>query len=175
MGWLFPYTTPTRESLVQYLRRPERFGEKLELVRACATGSHHWYLIRERETGLHWIGLDLMQGARGDGWGYKDMDESAGPNAIDCPLAYLAAPHAERDGYAKQWRERVREYHAKKSARPALVPGVRLRLRDGSEYVLAENLGRRGWRVIKPADGFGAFWRMPATVARSAELVQAAE
>ena len=103
------------------------------------------------------------------------MDESAGPNAIDCPLAYLAAPHAERDGYAKQWRERVREYHAKKSARPALVPGVRLRLRDGSEYVLAENLGRRGWRVIKPADGFGAFWRMPATVARSAEVVQAAE
>ena len=175
MGWSFPYTTPTRETLVQYLRRPERFGEKLELVRACATGSHHWYLIRERETGLHWIGLDLMQGARGDGWGYKDMDESAGPNAIDCPLAYLAAPHAERDGYAKQWRERVREYHAKKSARPALVPGVRLRLRDGSEYVLAENLGRRGWRVIKPADGFGAFWRMPATVARSAEVVQAAE
>ena len=175
MGWSYPYITPTRETLVQYLRRPERFGEKLELVRACATGSHHWYLIRERETGLHWIGLDLMQGARGDGWGYKDMDESAGPNAIDCPLAYLAAPHAERDGYAKQWRERVREYHAKKSARPALVPGVRLRLRDGSEYVLAENLGRRGWRVIKPADGFGAFWRMPATVARSAELVQAAE
>ena len=174
MGWSFPYTTPTRATLVQYLRRPERFGEKLELVRACATGSHHWYLIRERDTGLHWIGLDLMQGARGDGWGYKDMDESAGPNAIDCPLAYLAAPHAERDGYAKQWRERVREYHAKKSARPALAPGVRLRLRDGTEYVLAENLGRRGWRVIKPADGFGAFWRMPATVARSAELVQAA-
>jgi hypothetical protein len=67
MGWSFPYTTPTRATLVQYLRRPERFGEKLELVRACATGSHHWYLIRERETGLHWVGLDLMQGARGDG------------------------------------------------------------------------------------------------------------
>ncbi len=126
MGWTFPYTTPTRDALVQYLRRPERFGEKFELVRACATGSHHWYLIRERATGLHWIGLDLLQGSRGEGWGYKDLDESVGPNAIDCPLAYLAAPHAEREGWAKQWRERVREYHAKKAARPALVPGARL-------------------------------------------------
>lgn len=174
MGWTFPYTTPTRAALVQHLRRPERFGEKFELVRACASGSHHWYLIRERATGLHWIGLDLLQGARGEGWGYKDLDETVGPCAVDCPLAYLDAPHAEREGWAAQWRARVREYHARKSARPALVPGARLRLRDGREYVLAENLGRRGWRVINPADGFGAFWRMPARVARSAELVPAA-
>jgi len=170
MGWTFPYTTPTRESLVQHLRRPERFGEKFELVRTCASGSHHWYLIRERATGLHWIGLDLLQGSRGAGWGYKDLDETVGPCAVDCPLAYLDAPHAEREGWAAQWRERVREYHAKKSARPALVPGARLRMRDGREYTLAESLGRRGWRVL---DGFGATWRMPARVARSAELVPA--
>jgi len=125
MGWLFSPRWATRADLVQHLRRPERFGDRLQLVRACVTGSHHWYLVRELATGQHWIGLDLMQSGRADGWGYKDLDESAGPCAIDCPLAYLAAPHAERDGFAAQWRERVRAYHAAwvacgRRARPGL-------------------------------------------------------
>ena len=129
MGWLFSPRWATRADLVQHLRRPERFGDRLQLVRACVTGSHHWYLVRELATGQHWIGLDLMQSGRADGWGYKDMDESAGPNACDCPLAYLDAPHAERDGYAAQWRERVRAYHATRKAKPAPAAGAWVRLR----------------------------------------------
>lgn len=159
MGWFFPYSTQTRADLVRYLRRPDRFADRFDLVRACASGSHHWYLVRDRETGLHSIGLDLMQSSRGEGWGYKDLDESAGPCAVDCPLAYLDAPHAERDGFAAQWRERVRAYHAARRARPVPAPGLWVSY-GGKLYQLAEPAGRgRGWHVV---DVFGARYRMNA-------------
>ena len=166
MGWLFSPRWATRAALVQHLRRPERFGDRLQLVRACVTGSHHWYLVRELATGQHWIGLDLMRSGRADGWGYKDLDESAGPCAIDCPLAYLAAPHAERDGFAAQWRERVRAYHAARQARPALVPGLSVRY-GGRAYRLIEPAGpRKGWRVV---DELGDTYRMQARQLASAD------
>ena len=163
MGWSYPYSTHTRADLVQYLRRPDRFGERFELVRACATGSRHWYLVRERATGRHWIGLDLMKGIKGDGWGYKDLDETCGPCDVDCPLSYLAAPHeVEPRGYAAQWRERVRAYHAARRvhrARFALVPGVWVTY-AGRVYQLSAPAGpRRGWHVV---DVFGQRYRMQA-------------
>lgn len=76
--------------MVAYLRRPERFGQDHELLRATTVGNHHWYLCRNRLTGLVYIGLDKMAGGLKDGWGYKDMDESVGPCEVDCPLSYLA-------------------------------------------------------------------------------------
>ena len=171
MGWLFSPSWATRADLVRHLRRPERFGDRLELVRACVTGSHHWYLVRERATGLHWVGLDLLQSGRGDGWGYKDLDETVGPTACDCPLAYLAAPHADRDGWAAQWRERVRAYHAARQARPALAAGLLVRF-GGRVYSLLEPSGpRRGWRVR--ATDTGETYRKPAPYLARAEPVAA--
>jgi hypothetical protein len=159
MGWLFSPRWGTRAALVQHLRRPERFGDHLQLVRACVTGSNHWYLVRDRATGQHWIGLDLMQSGRADGWGYKDMDESMGPNAVDCPLAYLDAPHAEPLGYAGPWRDRVRAYHAARQAKPAPVAGAWV-LYGGRAYQLQRPAGpRRGWHVV---DVYGLPYRMKA-------------
>jgi len=159
MGWLFSPRWTTRADLVRHLRRPERFGERLQLVRACVTGSHHWYLVRELATGQHWIGLDLMQSGRADGWGYKDMDESVGPNAVDCPLAYLDAPHAEPVGFAGPWRDRVRAYHADRRAKAAPVAGAWVSY-GGRVYQLQRPAGpRRGWHVV---DVFGLAYRMKA-------------
>jgi hypothetical protein len=159
MGWLFSTRWETRADMVRHLRRPDRFGDRLQLVRACVTGSHHWYLVRELATGQHWIGLDLLQSGRGDGWGYKDLDESAGPCDADCPLAYLDAPHAERDGFAAQWRERVRAYHAARQAKPEPVAGAWVSY-GGRVYQLQRPAGsRRGWHVV---DVSGRGFRMPA-------------
>jgi hypothetical protein len=145
MGWLYSPRWASRADLVQYLRRPERFGEHLQLVRACVMGSCHWYLVRVKATGMHWIGLDLVKSGRGDGWGFKDLDESAGPCEVGCPLSYLAAPHAEPVGFAAHWRERVRAYHAAQLVRPALVAGSWVSY-GGRVYQLSAPAGpRRGW------------------------------
>ena len=167
MGWLFSNHHTSRAALVQHLRRPERFGSDLQLVRACVTGSRHWYLVRVLATGQHWIGLDLLQGGGpSHGWGYKDMDESVGPCAVDCPLAYLAAPHAEPLGSAAQWRERVQAYHAARRAKPAPVAGAWVQL-SGKAYRLVEPAGpRRGWRVF---DEIGRSYRMQARQLARAE------
>ena len=170
MGWTFPYTTPTRQALVEYLRRPARFGENLELINSSVAGNHHWYLIRERATGMHWVGLDLLQGSR-TGWGYKDMDETVGPCAVDCPASYLAAAHTPREGWAAQWRERVAAYHADRRARVKPAPGVRVSY-GGRVYRLIESAGPRlGWRV---ADELGQLYRMRAHQLRAAQFLGAA-
>jgi hypothetical protein len=159
MGWLYSPRWASRADLVQHLRRPERFGEHLQLVRACVMGSCHWYLVRVKATGMHWIGLDLMKSGRGDGWGFKDLDESAGPCEVGCPLSYLAAPHAAPVGFAAHWRERVRAYHAAQLVRPALVAGAWVSY-GGRVYQLSAPAGpRRGWHVV---DVFGQRYRMKA-------------
>lgn len=128
MGWMFPHFTDTREKLVEYLREQSRFGDNYELLRSSVKGNHHWFLMRTKSTGKVWIGLDLMQGGTrsNPGWGYKDMDETCGPTAVDCPITYLteASPVTEADGYAMEWRQRVRAYHDKRKAAATLPQGT---------------------------------------------------
>lgn len=59
------------------------------------------------------IALDLLE-CRGGCWGYKDIDESMGPCEVNCPLSYLNLAGGDPEGYAKEWRERVRAFHAEK-------------------------------------------------------------
>ena len=42
MGWLFLNECPTRSDLVAHLRRPGRFGDKVELARACVVKLCDW-------------------------------------------------------------------------------------------------------------------------------------
>jgi hypothetical protein len=54
-----------------------------------------------------WIGLDLLESG-GDGWGWKDMDESTGPYDTSCPAEFLdMAPQPDGEFCAK-WREAIR-------------------------------------------------------------------
>jgi hypothetical protein len=158
MGWTYPYTTPTRDSLIAYLRRPERFGDKLELIAATAKGSHHWYLLRIKATGLHVIGLDLMQGTRGEAsWGYKDMDESVAPYYYDVPITYLDAPADETVGSTAQWRQQVRRYYAEEKQKAKPATGGIVRFGDGREFTLRYPLTRAAWCST---DEKGREWRI---------------
>jgi hypothetical protein len=158
MGWTYPYETPTRESLIAYLRRPERFGDKFELVTACAKGNHHWYLLRVKATRLHVIGLDLMQGTRGEpSWGYKDMDESVAPFYYDVPITYLDAPADETVGSTAEWRARVRQYYAEQKEKAKPAAGGIVRFSDGREFTLRYPLTRAAWCAT---DEKGREWRI---------------
>jgi len=62
------------------------------------------------------IGCDLFEYARQyEGFGYKDLSESCGPNACSCPLGYLDMVPVVN----QEWRDDVREYHSRKAEKRA--------------------------------------------------------
>jgi hypothetical protein len=77
-------------------------------------GDHLW-AVKEAQNGERYVALFLLERDHGH-WGYKDLDESMGPNAVDCPLRFLELATAKPTGYAAAWRERVREFHQGKEA-----------------------------------------------------------
>lgn len=153
MGWMFSYNWTTRADLVTHLQRPSRFSAPWQFVKGRVVGNHHWYLAHNPETNQTIIGLDLMQGGtrKEPGWGYKDMDESAGPCAVDCPLSLLkeASP---AEGYAIEWRQAVVAYHAAKKLRPEA--GMTLEVYDQPFELIRPygNKGARGW-IAKALSG----------------------
>ena len=167
MGWLYSYNIRSKKEMVAYLRRPERFGQDHELLRATTIGNNHWYLCRNKQTGQVYIGLDKMAGGIKDGWGYKDMDESVGPCEVDCPLSYLAQA-SQATGYAIEWRFNVQDFHAKKSARPDPQAG-QVVIYGQTRYKLVRPAGpRRGWNVQRVSDGL--YFRMPSKQLAKAHL-----
>lgn len=170
MGWMFTLDKRTRKELLEYLRRPERYGENLELLRSVAVGNNHWYLCRRKDDGPVWIGLDLMKGGgkSGHGWGWKDLDETCGPVEVNCPLSFLDQASPTDHEYAAPWREAVRAYHAKKKARPAPAPEQVVEYANRRFKLVRPAGRRRGW-IVTADDGI--VYRMTARQISQAQVV----
>ena len=121
MGWLFRIGT-TRKGLVEERTKGwEREGVKSTCVAHCYRGNACsgvlwtvWERIGPDREPERWIGCDLLQYRKNDGWGYKDMDESMGPYYYSCPLGYLdKVPVVTNPG----WRDCVRQYHVELAAK----------------------------------------------------------
>lgn len=152
MGWSFALSTSHgKKECVAQLRNPGRFSMGTQILKSCVSGNRHWYLAQT--DGVTWIGLDLLQGGgKRMGWGYKSLDESAGPYYYDCPLSYLDAA-SEPKGHAAEWRQKVRAYWAAKAARikPYASQVVSY---GGHQYLLMSPAGpRKGWHVNRVSDG----------------------
>lgn len=160
MGWSFEMHDSGRANFIERLTSKAHFGETYTPIKSRVIGNRVWQAVRNEKTGAVFICLDLIAKERYGGWGYKGMDESAGPYCYDCPLSLLALCTEPLNENAKVWREKVREYHAAKKAVPKPVPG--LTVKSGNyEYQLLEPCApRKGWRV-KEVDT-GATYRMPA-------------
>lgn len=103
---------------------------------------------------------------------YKDMTEDMGPLQHAAPLKMLnmldrLAPNPT--GYALQWRQRCREYHAAKKNKTVWKAGDRVD-NGRAVYVLIEPAGpRRGWKVYDESNNIR--YRMPASMlARATKL-----
>jgi len=149
-------------SIVYRATKDQAIHDELASVGAYATvlahrviGNRLWFLAQHRageRTGCKWIGLTLIESRKGE-VAVKSMDETCGPCYYDCPLSFLAQADAPTGPYAGPWRERVRAFHASRSARRAAIrPGVRISY-DAQIYVLQRCLGRRGWDVARESDG----------------------
>lgn len=159
MGWLFMNDAgANKATLVQRFRAPGYWNDGAELLADRVVGNHYWAAVKRLDgehAGRVFIFLALMKsGGPNSGWGYKDMDETIGPFYYDCPLALLnMATDPPYGPYAAEWRQGVRDYHAKRAARPKPVAGLVVQY-GGNAYRLTGPAGpRRGWNVTRCSDG----------------------
>lgn len=126
MGYYAGY--PSKKSIVEEVTKSwsPRPGYENRCIAKCWRGGIFsgtlWAVFEHRDwTGNQerWIcafAMDCKGNVRDLGWGYKPVEESMGPYQLSCPLGYLdlAQPMPVFSGYAPEWRDRVREHHAKR-------------------------------------------------------------
>lgn len=90
--------------------------------------------------------------------GWKEMSEDMGPCEAQCPLPILdLLDPPDEDGHAKDWRDRVRVFHARRKARPrpgeVVIFKEPLTFTDGASgrRFRCECVGRRAraWRNLE--------------------------
>lgn len=134
MGWLFytdrrVKTYADEKAEISRLCTFETDARKTELVKACKLGST-WYAaakvtsldgapIEDRtyvtdSDGTITFGAVFLTRYDDGCWGYKDMEESAGPVESRAPLGLLAflSELKDPDSYAHAWRQRCRDWAA---------------------------------------------------------------
>jgi hypothetical protein len=124
MGWMFTNKGygQTMQSFFQ-----DEWGEGVEILRFCSRGWTEAYaVLRAKRTGdVFGVAIMLKHAPRSYyNLGYKDMDESVGPNINGAPASYidlldeLAPLDDQKDpsGWARGWRARCRAKAAIKKA-----------------------------------------------------------
>lgn len=148
MGWSFDHVDVGRKAHIESLTSKRHFGEDYEPLEHRVVGNNVWQLVLHKPTGRKLITLDLIAKERGGGWGYKGLDEDMGPCEVNCPLTLLNKASPVTEGYAVEWREKVRAYHARrKTAKP--VAGMVVKY-GGREYKLIGPWApRMGWKAVR--------------------------
>lgn len=151
MGWLFSSEWEERRDLVAHLTHTETStseGREYKWVTLAHSvrGNVLWAVFQRSVNGKVQqpaIACFLLSKQRDYGWGYKDMTEAMHPYYYSCPLSYLElAPET-----CKEWREKVREYHAK----------ARRKFQVGTTYALEGAKGLKSVEIVnlKPLQGIG--------------------
>jgi hypothetical protein len=150
---------------------PEDFSWKKKCLTKCMRGRitgtlysvwEHTLTRKADASTVHtyrFIRVDLIMGSRVKGggyeWGYKGMTESCGPCEVSCPLKYLDMV-PDPGGYATGWREKVREWHAKRKGAYKGTLGEQVQLvreftlTNGEKFDWVTVVGHRPFRVKTP-------------------------
>lgn len=110
MGWTTSKYWQTRQDLIQHLTKPTDTAKPLK---HCIRGSNLWVVWEVSRnlnpTPYRYIALYLLRNfGKGEGHGYKDLDESEHPFQYNCPLGYLSlVPEVS----SQTWRDAVERYH----------------------------------------------------------------
>jgi hypothetical protein len=107
MGWLFPYHTSTKASLVEDVTK-EITASGNTIVATKSVGKGLWMLVTPKNLDKPIIVFYLME--KVGTWGYKDMDESMHPYYYDCPVAWLEKAPV----LSQPWRDGVMAHINKK-------------------------------------------------------------
>lgn len=176
MGWTFMQKPANVRAYLDAAYTWDNDGTVNRVIDSAIVGRTQYYCAVETvktDGSRHvWAGVVLLKFAprARDGltFGYKDMAESSGPYAWACPLRILDLLTPTDNEYANGWRQKVREYHARRAALPKLAEGMRLRiLNDSVPTVNGIELRevtvlRAGRKPLFKVDGFGGYFRWPS-------------
>lgn len=150
MGWLFGHYE--RSTLIKHLTD----GNGVKTIKHCLVGNNLW-CVHEHD-GQRWACLYLLRGSpriKDDpyNWGYKEVDETMGPNEISFPYTWLDLLTPMDSKYANEWRARVKARGEK--LQKATV---------GSKWQgyghTFEIIKRRGPTSFRAKDEYGGTWRL---------------
>jgi len=160
MGWSFSYSQTMEELVKERLADRSYTNDKGQTVHARTVahskrGNNLWYVVElttvldaTAKTIKRYLALDLLSNGKrhGMGAGYKDLCETMGPREVNCPLYLLdLVPVPTEYGYAVEWRERVRAYHA--SSREDRKKAKEIQYNVGQRWELKEGLTSKGGKV----------------------------
>lgn len=119
-----------KKAVIDDLLNPRRWAEHFELLGHRVVGNNLWRAFEmTREDGAKYrlIVLDiLLPGGKDSGWGSKGIIENQGPHELDCPLALLDMMGEPNEDSVREWREKVRAFHAARKVqegnKAAIVP-----------------------------------------------------
>ena len=148
MGWTTGYNS-RNEVVAEVTKSWENDLRRIEVVKKFFSGNNLWCVFEqtskaastdvERFIVVFLIRCWKVQGGDFD-WGYKDVSESMGPCEVSCPLSFLELV-PDPGGYGTAWRQRVREYHARRNQK--LIRNQIVKLTNGREYRITALRGRR--------------------------------
>lgn len=115
MGWDFTQNASKSDIVHQLTKNWENELYSCTCLRHSLVGSVLWSVWDRKNKSTNqterYINCDLIQKQKDFGYGYKGMSESMHPYYYSCPLSYLnMTPVA-----SQEWRDKVREYHNKKT------------------------------------------------------------
>jgi len=144
MGWTFGWYS-IKELKSHILNQFNNEHYKLLDSKGTSFGKRLWVAFENKKTNKSFIALYLLQKSEED-WGYKDMDESMGPNYYDCPLELLDKTTGDvTSKYAINWRKAVREHHSEKKEKSQLKAGDIFELYDIKYTVISKS--KKSWIV----------------------------
>jgi hypothetical protein len=154
MGWLFPYHTTTKSSLVEDVTKEITSAGNI-IVATKSVSKGLWMLVTPKNLDKPIIIFYLME--KKGTWGYKDMDESIHPYYYDCPIDWLdKAPVL-----SQPWRDGV---HAKLKKKIELKEAVS-KIVEGKTYRVTGSWKFQGYPLtqlfvtsLKPCRGVVNGW-----------------
>lgn len=150
MGWLFGHYE--RSTLVKHLTD----GNGVKTIKHCLVGNNLW-CVHEHD-GQRWACLYLLRGSpriKDDpcNWGYKEVDETMGPNEISFPYTWLDLLTPTDSKYANEWRARVK-------ARGEKLQKATIGSKWQGYGHTFEIIKRRGPTSFRAKDEYGETWRL---------------
>lgn len=114
----------SRKQLTDHLKDSKCYAGGAKVVDHGGSGNF-FYVLVERADGVTMIIQYLLSSYNGE-WGYKPVEESAGPARVDnCPLRLIKKSTCT-EGYAQSFKDRVIAHHEHKKKVRHYIKGLTL-------------------------------------------------